>query len=1119
MPLTRKQISTLRANPSEQKKGILQSYLSNKGIQNTSKMTKPELVEYVKLMDKTRANVLKKNDAQNLRVGRDETKISIIRRMARGKIKRKEQLKKQERDGFKNANVWKFHDYAGVIRYRFAWARNGQGSPEGMYDVLSKWIDENPRERLRHIVFYLFSKNANYHSPVRYMTVQASDIDMDTERDFVESINALMGNDGDVGSDVVNNQNEVIDFSKFDISTTQRRELNGNGMTIYKSMGIDGGKKGLCVVKCLKEILDADYLKEDVADIENLKQVCRDKHIDLLLGTIHFNGSVFKEDPAKKLKLPSKEHPKRKICLYPMNKDMVEPLYMIKHENPVGTILIDYENSHADVIKGNVEYNNVYFGGDKLFIVSDDLTDYEEIKKYNMRTIVTENMHLLRGGNTEPCLDENMVQVMNAPVDYDGIIVSGHGTADNELVAVMEVEGICHKFVMIDYETVCDFSDESVLIPISLQYHIMGELPDSIDVKNMKYRHVNIAYGRDCTKAIVDIITRKKSRNTKYTFVTYNGSRFDHYILYREMLRLMPDCVGSEFFVKNELLSFKINDIHDVFDLYKHLHLSLKDACDGFKINAQKGTIDFYDIQEKYDDMEKSQFEEYLRNDVNFNRYAKMDVICLAQLFERYVKILSGMGEGMFGQYSKDLSKNLTYGGMMKKVFASHVADKGIKLPTIKDEKLFKDIKKSSTGGRVQLFCGSDKIDERIASLDMSGCYTYCMAVMQDAWYGSGKIIECEKYEDMPPDKIGFFYCTNVNQSKAKVKIIPKKGKNENIWDTKEIIKEETLLSTVVIDDLKKAKCTLTIGKGIYFSDRVKGCELFGFLLKLMKEKSQQDTYNEQGSELYNPALRMILKSFMLILSGKLAEGLYLKQTLVMNAEQFKTAELMDDNVELLNAIEGKIICNIPVDIKTALRKSKPIYLSTLIYDYSHRYMSRLYNMFSYKKLICTSTDSLKVRHSDFVKVQKKMLSTPLPHWEEVEKYDPRYKTAKMLAMTSNDKVIGSFVDEYAKNDYKYGIFFKKGCYYLSGEKDKNITYSGLCAKDIPINNIEEFKDMSPKELNDYYHTNKKVSEDPDKFFNDYYEKGVAHVLCQSIRRNKKTMHLYQRTTAKELTF
>jgi hypothetical protein len=1117
MVLTRKQISSLRASPSEQKKGILQAYLSNKGIQNTSKMTKPELVEYVRLLDKTRANVLKKNDAQNMRVGRDETKISIIRRMARGKIKRKEQLKKQERDGFKEANVWKFHDYAGVMRYRFAWARNGQGSPEGMYDVLSKWLDENPKERLRHIVFYLFSKNATYHAPIRYMTVQASDIDMDTERDFVESINALMGNDGDVGSDIVNNQNEVIDFSKFDISATPRRELNGNGMTIYKSMGIDGGKKGLCVVKCLKELLDIEYSKKDVSYVEDLRQICREKNIDLLLSTIRFNGSIFKEDPAKKLKLPSKEHPKRKICLYPMDKKKARPLYMIKHENPVGTILIDYENNHADVIKGVVEYNNVYFGGDKLFIVSDDLTDYEEIKNYNMRTIVTENMHLLKGCHAYHDEEGNVTKV-NAHPGYRGIIVEGHGTSSEDK-AVMKIEFMRHEYVMIDYETVCDFSDENVLIPISLQYHILDHLPKGVMPRDMNYSHVNIAYGRDCTKAIVDMITSEDAINKKYTFVTYNGSRFDHYILYREMMRLMPDCVGSEFFVKNELLSFKINDIHDVFDLYKHLHLSLKDACDGFKIDAQKGEIDFYDIQEKYDNMEKKDFEKYLENDEDFNKYAKMDIVCLTQLFKTYTLLLEHMGGGMFEHYSKNLSNNLTYGGMMKKVFASHVAKKGIKIPTITDEKLFNDIKKSSTGGRVQLFCESDKIDERIASLDMSGCYTYCMAVMQDAWYGSGKIIECEKYEDMPPDKIGFFYCTNVNQSKAKVKIIPKKGKNENIWDTKEIIDEETLLSTVVIDDLKKAKCTLTIGKGIYFSERVKGCELFGFLLNLMKEKSIQDTYNEQGNKLYNPALRMILKSFMLILSGKLAEGLYLKQTRVMNAEQFKTAELLDENVELLNSIEGKIICNIPVDTKTALKKSKPIYLSTLIYDYSHRYMSGLYNMFSYKKLICTSTDSLKVRHSDFVKVQKKMLATPLPHWEEVEEYDPRYKTAKMLAMTSNEKVIGSFVDEYATNDYKYGIFFKKGCYYLSGEKDKNITYSGLCPKDIPINNIEEFKDMSPKELNDYYNSNKKINEDPDKFFNDYYEKGVAHVLCQSIRRNKKTMHLYQRTTAKELTF
>ena len=51
--------------------------------------------------------------------------------------------------------------------------------------------------------------------------------------------------------------------------------------------------------------------------------------------------------------------------------------------------------------------------------------------------------------------------------------------------------------------------------------------------------------------------------------------------------------------------------------------------------------------------------------------------------------------------------------------------------------------------------------------------YPFVMAIL-NVFYPCGKMIECKRYKDMPKDKIGFFYCNGVDQSKKELKIIKK---------------------------------------------------------------------------------------------------------------------------------------------------------------------------------------------------------------------------------------------------------------------------------------------------------------------------------------------------------
>lgn len=316
---------------------------------------------------------------------------------------------------------------------------------------------------------------------------------------------------------------------------------------------------------------------------------------------------------------------------------------------------------------------------------------------------------------------------------------------------------------------------------------------------------------------------------------------------------------------------------------------------------------------------------------------------------------------------------------------------------TMETIKYFHDLKKSRVGGRAQLFNGKQKIiSNDLKSMDCSGMYPYVMAVMKDAYYGSGKLIECKKFSEMPKDSIGFFYCKKINQSNIRLKITPEKNKDKtNNWDTPGVI-DDMLLSTVKIDMLKKAGCKLQIKNGFYFSHKIKGCELFSFILDLMKHKSEEDIQKEKGKE-YNAAKRQLIKGMMLIMSGKLAESLYLNKTEIVNITELNIIESTQKNVIIKNSISNKIVVSYDIPESDAIKNSQPIYLSTLIYDYSHKYMNDyMYSKISYDNLIMTDTDSCKLRNDDFILWKDQVKNIIVPHWSEVEKYDKRYTTSQI---------------------------------------------------------------------------------------------------------------------------
>ena len=822
-----------------------------------------------------------------------------------------------------------------------------------------------------------------------------------------------------------------------------------------------------------------------------------------------------------------------------MKEENINLIYVKDHKfgEEYETLLIDVNGEHCDIF---IEMNDIFYTkGYSYYVLKDD--KYEELEYCN-KDVKQEFLRLSEEGNLyfpsekrwlikKKIIDSDILK--NRKEEYDGENAHIEGKemkrASGKESTIRQKELIELKYIFYDYETVVDYSREDVLIPISLGFVEVDKtdietlsitdrydvLEEQIEAKKKARKDcmekletkVVVRCGEDCTESMYDVI--RNSVNTMYTLVSFNGAKFDHYLLYKSLLKICPDVLSKVFFVKNDLLNFKIQGVHELFDLHKYIPSSLKEACKDFNLGEySKKEIDFNEIQKRYDDeVNEEIFLKKLREDDKFIEYQKYDILSLLKLFVEYKNSLSEIMEHVIKTRQFEMTDYKTIGGLMKEVMNEHVDTKNINIPIFKKSmiKYYKDLIKYRVGGRVDLFNGIQKIEGQICSPDLSGSYPYNMAI-NPVYYPCGEIKEVNTFEEMPEDKIGFFYVDNINQRHLKLKIIPEKNKDgTNDWKTMNIL-NGYFLSIVKINMLKKLGCDIKIRNGIYFTDKIKSCELFEFILGLMKFKTDQDIKKEKGED-YNNSIRTCIKSLMLILSGKLAEQLYCTKTMIMSENEMKMMGLTCKSMELKSIIgdKGLVVCDIGEE--KALQKSQPIYLSTLIYDYSHEYMiNSIWGKINYKDLIYCDTDSCKLRKETFELWKEEVKDKEVPHWKEVEEYDSRYKTSKMYADSNIDKVIGSFQDEYKTNEINISYWLQKKSYFV-----------GNTNNELMKNNKMIFKGI--KENDKYIDGNllKVIKDNYINFFENLYRKRTVDVLCSSIHKDKNQISLVLKKQTKTI--
>lgn len=367
-----------------------------------------------------------------------------------------------------------------------------------------------------------------------------------------------------------------------------------------------------------------------------------------------------------------------------------------------------------------------------------------------------------------------------------------------------------------------------------------------------------------------------------------------------------------------------------------------------------------------------------------------------------------------------------------------------------KNKKLYqfyKDIQKYKTAGRVELFNGRQKVIGRTRSMDVTSSYPYEMCV-DKVYFPTDDLVELSNYNPnisigdknfKLKDKISFWYVDldqSVLRNKGLPNLVAEKTGVENVWRTKRVL-INYLISSVMIDEM--VSYGMVIGKdilihnGFYFTDRVKSWKLFKPLLTFMIAKNEQDKWKEAGDERYNHARRATTKLALNVPSGKIIEKIHVdKITEIKNAKHFYEMKCSDSiyKMNTINIMGNRIFCSYSKKEEDMMNNHRPIYWGALVYVYAQLNLynntlaagynfnpseseeKRVERQIEYRKhLLLCDTDASKMDNYAAKICLERMSKLNVRHWEEVEKWDDRYKDHKMY--DPNSKVFGGFEDEF----------------------------------------------------------------------------------------------------------
>ena len=995
-------------------------------------------------------------------------------------------------------------------KYQIAFPNN-DNSLEALYNELQEFISSNDFDNA-FLVLIFRTRGTNR---LRFVSVRPSDYE--AFEDLQTFVGELVSGDA-VGTDKVSVEEEDLLLNVFGVNAFSSVGFGDKACMLWETEDIIS--KGNCADKCLEF---CGYKTEKVKDLGILLKIIKDKYLPIRVvkNNPSFDYSTFKEKASElEYETTTIEHFNKKIVkikkAYFKNELDYEPTIIQDCEEFKYTIIFCENGRHFSVAK-----NNTMILADNVFI---DLTE---------KVIGNDEVGML----------------------YKFQQFNYYNTPTKKLINTCEF-----KYVFFDLETIIDWDYANCMKPYSLSICCLDEIQleqlEKYDkeknvkaCESMRERFCKTWIGYDCVRKFLEWVVDNQA-DKKFKFVGFNNANFDNFFILQELMKgygvgdLFIELKESNiFFSGSSLMNFTINGRHSFFDLRKHLIGSLDNNCKSWGVNCcAKLSFNHNDAQNLYDNDPQSLID-YCLNDNTLKKYNEYDTISVAVILQKYKKELYSIPcvKAVFendSEYASFENKGIldittigTIGSLIYKVFTNECEKNEIKFGQL-DMFKYNELQRCKIAGRVELFNGVQHIKEKCASIDACSLYPYVLAV-KDVYYPSGEIEEVDSFKGY--DTIGFYW-VSFNQEDLEGKNLPNiyalKTGIRNEWDYKGEIKQY-LLSNVILKLLNDSGVDYVFDSpvdyaGFIFEKEHKSCEMFRFLLEIMKNKNQQDGYKASKTEkhLYNSALRETLKLLMNAISGKVIEGLHTEQTEIMSSDQlailFQSIAPSEEesdikhkikSVNMINNYGGKLVVQYEYFDIYKLAQQRPIYLGVLLYDYAKDYMYReTYSKVGLENLLYTDTDSCKMRYNHFeewcVEASKKIV----PHWKEVEAYDDRYATHPIYS--HNSKVFGSFEDEledYNGEGYEFFCLEKKCWLYRYGD-NVDFRFKGINQRAIHMDMkepplwVEEVKRLNSKTLEKEigYRVNQSLS----KEVNAYYHNHLSECLVDMNAYNLfKTLH------------
>lgn len=399
-------------------------------------------------------------------------------------------------------------------------------------------------------------------------------------------------------------------------------QLSFKGMktrTLHEKIWIPHNSDNNCAIYCVSAFVNARFTKTGLVKVNVLNE---DAKIVKNVREVYYNGD--KPIPYDRLKAIA-DYYKVDIEVYQFENESVKKIknYYFNYENVCRLLLIN---------------------GHYCLITVPSLILYTKCKKCR-EFVLNMDKHF-----------ENCKRCNECGEHFTGKHTVCHMSSSREKIieknSVEENFNALENIIYADFETI---NENAKLKVYAVGYSINDDEP-------------TILKGKESLNQFLDFLIKlneNAKKKTRYTLVFYNGSRFDLYFLYKQLIKrniLIKKTIYSDGAYK----SLTFNGI-SAFDLNLHIQGSLKANCRAFGVAEDKVKGDFNHMKIK----DWNCVDEY---ENEWSPYLRQDIVSMRELYKIYAK-------SVWDDWSLNINKYITLSSMAFKAWKTMLsAEQKVKL-------------------------------------------------------------------------------------------------------------------------------------------------------------------------------------------------------------------------------------------------------------------------------------------------------------------------------------------------------------------------------------------------------------------------------------------------------